>query len=42
MTRLLLILGLGASLALAACGKRGDLEQREDVTPVYPRTYPTR
>lgn len=29
-------------LALAACGKRGDLEHREDAKPVYPKTYPTR
>ncbi len=33
---------LAAALALSACGKKGDLEQREGVKPVYPRTYPTR
>lgn len=30
------------ALALAACGKKGELEQRDDVKPTYPRTYPTR
>jgi hypothetical protein len=33
---------LAAALALSACGKKGELEQREGVKPVYPRTYPTR
>jgi hypothetical protein len=36
------VLLLAAALALSACGKKGDLEQREGVKPVYPRTYPTR
>ncbi len=31
-----------AALALAACGKKGDLEQRDGAKPTYPRTYPTR
>ena len=30
------------ALALAACGKKGDLEQREGAKPTYPKTYPTR
>ena len=33
---------LAAALALSACGKKGDLEQREGIQPVYPRTYPFR
>jgi hypothetical protein len=36
------ILILATALALSACGKKGELEQREGVKPVYPRTYPTR
>lgn len=37
-----LLLLLAAALALSACGKKSDLEQREGVKLVYPRTYPTR
>lgn len=37
-----LVILLAATLALSACGKKGELEQREDVKPVYPRQYPTR
>ena len=39
--RRLVIIGLVA-LALAACGRKGDLEQPEGAKPTYPKTYPTR
>jgi hypothetical protein len=39
---LTLALLLAAALALSACGKKGDLEQRQGVQPVYPRKYPIR
>lgn len=37
-----LIILAAVAAALAACGKRGELEHREDAKPVYPKTYPTR
>ena len=30
------------ALALAGCGRKGDLEQPEGAKPTYPKTYPTR
>lgn len=40
MRRTLILAAL--ALALAACGKKGDLEQPDGVKPTYPKTYPTR
>lgn len=28
------------ALALAACGKKGELKHKEDAQPTYPKTYP--
>ena len=39
-SRLLLVLALAATLA--ACGKKGPIEQPEGSTTAYPRIYPTR
>lgn len=38
MRRLALIAAI--ALALAACGKKGDLEHKEGAKPTYPKTYP--
>ena len=44
MKKLVLHAALAAALlaGLAACGKRGPLEQPEGVQTSYPRTYPTK
>lgn len=42
MRKLCLFAAIIAGLALAGCGKKGDLEQPENAKPTYPRTYPTR
>ena len=41
MTMMLLVVTALAFL-VTACGKRGSLEQPEDVKPTYPRTYPSK
>lgn len=38
MRRALLLLAI--TLALAACGKKGDLDHKDGVKPTYPKTYP--
>ena len=30
------------AFAVTACGKKGDLEHREDTDSTYPRVYPTK
>jgi predicted small lipoprotein YifL len=30
-----------AAFLITSCGKRGGLEQPEDVKPTYPRVYPS-
>ena len=36
------LLAVALALALAGCGKKGELEQPDGAKPTYPKTYPTR
>ena len=41
LTIMLLVVTCAAFL-VTACGKKGSLQQPEDVKPTYPRTYPSK
>jgi predicted small lipoprotein YifL len=41
LTIMLIVLTV-AGFVLTGCGKRGALQQPDDVTPTYPRTYPSK
>lgn len=41
LTLMLLAVTIAAFL-VTACGKKGSLQQPEDVQPTYPRTYPSK
>lgn len=38
----MLLVMTAAGFLLTACGKLGGLQQPDDVTPTYPRTYPSK